>query len=106
MRHPLVDSQGNFGSPGNDPAAAMRYTESKMAPLAMEMVHDIDKETVDFTPNYDGRSEEPAIPARFPNLLTNGSAGIRWGWPQHPAAQPAGAQRRGAVGAGAPRRQP
>ncbi len=80
MRHPLVDSQGNFGSPGNDPAAAMRYTESKMAPLAMEMVRDIDKDTVDFTPNYDGRSEEPAIlPARFPNLLTNGSAGIAVG---------------------------
>ena len=80
MRHPLVDSQGNFGSPGNDPAAAMRYTECKMAPLAMEMVRDIDKDTVDFTPNYDGRSEEPAIlPSRFPNLLTNGSAGIAVG---------------------------
>jgi DNA gyrase subunit A len=80
MRAPLVDSQGNFGSPGNDPAAAMRYTECKMAPLAMEMVRDIDEETVDFTPNYDGRSQEPSIlPARFPNLLVNGSAGIAVG---------------------------
>ena len=80
MRAPLVDSQGNFGSPGNDPAAAMRYTECKMAPLAMEMVRDIDEDTVDFTPNYDGRSSEPVIlPARFPNLLVNGSAGIAVG---------------------------
>jgi DNA gyrase subunit A len=80
MRHPLVDGQGNFGSPGNDPAAAMRYTECRMAPLAMEMVRDIDKDTVDFNPNYDGRSEEPGIlPARFPNLLVNGSAGIAVG---------------------------
>jgi DNA gyrase subunit A len=80
MRAPLVDSQGNFGSPGNDPAAAMRYTECKMAPLAMEMVRGIDEETVDFVPNYDGRSEEPSIlPARFPNLLVNGSAGIAVG---------------------------
>jgi DNA gyrase subunit A len=80
MRNPLVDSQGNFGSPGNDPAAAMRYTECKMAPLAMEMVRDIDEDTVDFTPNYDGRSQEPSIlPARFPNLLVNGSAGIAVG---------------------------
>jgi DNA gyrase subunit A len=80
MRAPLVDSQGNFGSPGNDPAAAMRYTECKMAPLALEMVRDIDEDTVDFTPNYDGRSSEPVIlPARFPNLLVNGSAGIAVG---------------------------
>jgi DNA gyrase subunit A len=80
MRAPLVHSQGNFGSPGNDPAAAMRYTECKMAPLAMEMVRDIDEETVDFAPNYDGRSQEPVIlPARFPNLLVNGSAGIAVG---------------------------
>jgi DNA gyrase subunit A len=80
MRAPLVDSQGNFGSPGNDPAAAMRYTECKMAPLALEMVRDIDEDTVDFTPNYDGRSEEPVIlPSRFPNLLVNGSAGIAVG---------------------------
>jgi DNA gyrase subunit A len=80
MRAPLIHGQGNFGSPGNDPAAAMRYTECRMAPLAMEMVRDIDEETVDFQPNYDGRSEEPTIlPARFPNLLVNGSAGIAVG---------------------------
>src|SRR5262245_60527688 len=80
MRNPLINGQGNFGSPGNDPAAAMRYTECRMAPLAMEMVRDIDKDTVDFQPNYDGRSQEPTIlPARFPNLLVNGSAGIAVG---------------------------
>ena len=80
MRDPLVGGQGNFGSPGNDPAAAMRYTECKMAPLAMEMVRDIDEDTVDFRPNYDGRSSEPVLlPARFPNLLVNGSAGIAVG---------------------------
>jgi DNA gyrase subunit A len=80
MRHPLVDGQGNFGSAGNDPAAAMRYTECRMAPLALEMVRDIEQDTVDFNPNYDGRSEEPGIlPARFPNLLVNGSAGIAVG---------------------------
>ncbi len=80
MRAPLIHGQGNFGSPGNDPAAAMRYTECRMAPLAMEMVRDIEEDTVDFGPNYDGRSEEPQIlPARFPNLLVNGSAGIAVG---------------------------
>ncbi|MFM2437885.1 MAG: gyrase subunit, partial [Actinomycetota bacterium] len=80
MRYPLVDGQGNFGSPGNDPAAAHRYTECRMSPLAMEMVRDIDEETVDFTPNYDGRTMEPELlPARFPNLLANGSAGIAVG---------------------------
>ena len=80
MRMPLVDSNGNFGSPGNDPAAAMRYTECKLMPLSMEMVRDIDEETVDFTDNYDGRSQEPTVlPARFPNLLINGSAGIAVG---------------------------
>src|SRR5689334_10640625 len=80
MRYPLVDGQGNFGSPGNDPAAAMRYTECRMAPLAMEMVRDIDKDTVDFSPNYDGKTSEPDIlPSRFPNLLVNGSAGIAVG---------------------------
>src|SRR5262252_9403879 len=80
MRMPLVDRQGNFGSPGNDPAAAMRYTECRLAPLAMEMLRDIDKETVDFRPNYDGRSREPVVlPARFPNLLVNGSEGIAVG---------------------------
>ncbi|NUR10106.1 MAG: DNA gyrase subunit A [Nocardioidaceae bacterium] len=80
MRAPLVQGQGNFGSPGNDSAAAMRYTECRMDPLAMEMVRDIDKETVDFQPNYDGRSQEPIVlPSRFPNLLVNGSAGIAVG---------------------------
>ncbi|HUA40153.1 MAG TPA: DNA gyrase subunit A [Streptosporangiaceae bacterium] len=77
MRMPLIDGQGNFGSPGNDPPAAMRYTECRLSPLAMEMLRDIDKETVDFRPNYDGRSAEPVVlPARFPNLLVNGSEGI------------------------------
>ena len=80
MRHPLVSGQGNFGSPGDDPAAAMRYTECKMAPLAMEMVRDIDEDTVDFKPNYDNRETEPTVlPARFPNLLVNGSTGIAVG---------------------------
>lgn len=80
MRYPLVDGNGNFGSRGNDPAAAMRYTECRMAPLAMELLRDIDKETVDFTPNYDGRSQEPdVLPSRYPNLLVNGSAGIAVG---------------------------
>jgi DNA gyrase subunit A len=80
MRMPLVDPQGNFGSPGNDPAAAHRYTECRLAPLAMEMLRDIDKETVDFRPNYDGRSAEPVVlPSRFPNLLVNGSEGIAVG---------------------------
>ena len=80
MRMPLVDPNGNFGSPGNDPAAAMRYTEAKLQPLAMEMLRDIDEETVDFRPNYDGRSQEPVVlPSRFPNLLVNGSSGIAVG---------------------------
>lgn len=80
MRYPLALGQGNFGSPGNDGAAAPRYTETKMAPLAMEMVRDIDKETVDFQDNYDGKNQEPVIlPARFPNLLVNGSSGIAVG---------------------------
>jgi len=80
MRAPLVHGQGNFGSPGNDAAAAMRYTECRMAPLALEMVRDIERETVDFQPNYDGRSQEPMVlPARYPNLLVNGSAGIAVG---------------------------
>lgn len=80
MRYPLALGQGNFGSPGNDGAAAPRYTETKMAPLAMEMVRDIDEETVDFQDNYDGKNQEPKIlPARFPNLLVNGSSGIAVG---------------------------
>lgn len=80
MRAPMVLGQGNFGSPGNDGAAAMRYTECKLAPIAMEMVRDIEEETVDFKANYDGRSQEPVVlPARIPNLLINGSAGIAVG---------------------------
>ena len=80
LRAPLVHGQGNFGSPGNDAAAAMRYTECRMAPLALEMVRDIEQETVDFQPNYDGRSQEPTVlPSRFPNLLVNGSSGIAVG---------------------------
>ncbi|MDR1711074.1 MAG: DNA gyrase subunit A [Propionibacteriaceae bacterium] len=80
MRAPLVSGQGNFGSPGNDPAAAMRYTECKMAPLSMEMVRDITEDTVDFQPNYDNKDSEPTVlPARFPNLLVNGSTGIAVG---------------------------
>src|SRR5690625_7154162 len=74
-RYARVRGEGNFGSHGNDPAAAQRYTECKMAPLAMEMVRDIDKDTVDFGDNYDGRTQEPLVlPARFPNLLVNGSS--------------------------------
>ncbi|TGD13000.1 DNA gyrase subunit A [Brevibacterium sp. S111] len=80
MRYPLVAGQGNFGSPGDDGAAAPRYTECKMAPLAMEMVRDIEEGTVDFQDNYDGRNQEPMVlPSRFPNLLVNGSAGIAVG---------------------------
>jgi len=80
MRHPLVLGQGNFGSAGNQSAAAPRYTEAKMAPLALEMVRDIDKDTVDFQDNYDGRDQEPVVlPARIPNLLVNGSEGIAVG---------------------------
>ena len=80
MRYPLALGQGNFGSPGNDGAAAPRYTETKMAPIALEMVRDINEDTVDFQPNYDGKSLEPTVlPARIPNLLINGSSGIAVG---------------------------
>jgi len=80
LRYPLVDGNGNFGSPGNDPAAAMRYTEARLSHIAMEMMRDIDEDTVDFSPNYDGRSQEPnVLPSRLPNLLVNGSAGIAVG---------------------------
>ena len=80
LRYPLVQGQGNFGSPGNDSAAASRYTECRMASLAMEMVRDIDQDTVNFVPNYDGKNLEPTVlPARFPNLLVNGSSGIAVG---------------------------
>jgi len=80
LRYPLVQGQGNFGSPGNDSAAAARYTECRMASLAMEMVRDIDQDTVNFVPNYDGKNLEPTVlPSRFPNLLVNGSSGIAVG---------------------------
>ena len=80
MRSPLVDGQGNFGSVDDDPAAAMRYTEARLAPLAREMLRDLDADTVDFQPNYDGRKQEPVVlPARFPNLLVNGASGIAVG---------------------------
>src|ERR671921_184691 len=80
MRSPLVDGQGNFGSIDDDPAAAMRYTEARMAPIAREMLRDLDSDTVDFQPNYDGNENEPTVlPARFPNLLVNGSSGIAVG---------------------------
>jgi DNA gyrase subunit A len=80
LRYPLVDPQGNFGSVDGDPAGAMRYTEARLAPLAMELLRDIDKETVDFEPNFDGYEQEPVVlPARLPNLLVNGSAGIAVG---------------------------
>ncbi|GAB3819859.1 DNA gyrase subunit A [Micromonospora zhanjiangensis] len=80
LRYPLVDGNGNFGSPGNDPAAAMRYTECKLDPLAMEMLRDIDEDTVELQDNYDGRAKEPTIlPSRIPNLLVNGSEGIAVG---------------------------
>src|SRR4028118_65354 len=80
LRYPLVDGQGNFGSVDGDPAAAYRYTEAKLAPIATEMLADIDKDTVDFAPNFDDRLEEPRVlPARIPNLLVNGSSGIAVG---------------------------
>src|SRR5918912_1799678 len=80
MRYPLVDGQGNFGSIDDDPAAAMRYTEARMTRLAQEMLRDLDMDTVDFVPNYDGNKQEPLVlPSRFPNLLVNGSSGIAVG---------------------------
>jgi len=80
LRHPLVDGQGNFGSVDDDPAAAMRYTEARLDGIAREMLRDLDADTVDFQPNYDGEDSEPSVlPARFPNLLVNGSSGIAVG---------------------------
>src|SRR3989454_4475570 len=80
LRYPLVDGQGNFGSVDDDPAAAMRYTEARLAPIAREMLRDLDMDTVDFGPNYDGSRREPLVlPSRFPNLLVNGSSGIAVG---------------------------
>ena len=90
LRYPLVDGQGNFGSVDGDNAAAMRYTEIRMAKIAHELLADLDKETVDFGPNYDGSEREPLVlPAKFPNLLVNGSSGHRGRHgDQHSAAQP------------------
>src|SRR5436190_191428 len=80
LRYPLVEGQGNFGSVDPDPAAAMRYTEARLSRIATEMLRDLDADTVDFTPNYDGSQQEPLVlPARFPNLLVNGSSGIAVG---------------------------
>src|SRR6478672_9325844 len=80
LRYPLIDGQGNFGSVDGDPAAAMRYTEIRMARIASELLADLDKETVDFSPNYDESTQEPVVlPARIPNLLINGSSGIAVG---------------------------
>ena len=80
MRYLLVDGQGNFGSIDDDPAAAMRYTEARLAPIAREMLRDLDTDTVDFQPNYDGTEQRAVVlPARFPNLLVNGSSGIAVG---------------------------
>ena len=89
MRYMMVDGQGNFGSVDGDPPAAMRYTEVRMAKITQELLADIDQETVDFVPNYDGSEREPAVlPSRIPNLLVNGGTGIagRHG-DKHPAAQ-------------------
>jgi DNA gyrase subunit A len=81
MRYTLVDGQGNFGSVDDDPPAAMRYTEAKLDRLATEMLRDLDMDTVDFGPNYDGQHQEPLVmPARFPNLLVNGSSGSPSAW--------------------------
>ncbi|GAC1484610.1 MAG: DNA gyrase subunit A [Solirubrobacteraceae bacterium] len=96
MRYPLVDGQGNFGSVDDDPAAAMRYTEARLTRLSLEMLRDLDMDTVDFAPNYDGRKQEPLVlPARYPNLLVNGSAGIAVGMatniPPHNLAEVVGA---------------
>src|SRR2546421_309038 len=80
MRYPLVHGQGNFGSVDDDPAAAMRYTEARLSRIATEMLRDLDSDTVDFTPNYDGSTQEPLVlPSRFPNLLVNGASGIAVG---------------------------
>src|SRR3954449_11770708 len=80
LRYPLIDGQGNFGSIDGDPAAAMRYTEARLAPIARELLRDLDSDTVDFGPNYDGQEQEPLVlPARFPNLLVSGSSGIAVG---------------------------
>ena len=87
LRYPLVDGQGNFGSIDGDPAAAMRYTEARLAKIAHEMLADIDKDTVDFVPNYDENEQEPVVlPTRIPNLLVNGGTGIAFVRSQHDAS--------------------
>src|SRR5579871_29159 len=96
MRYPLILGQGNFGSQDDDPPAAMRYTEAKMAAIADELLRDIDKDTVDFNPNYDNQTTEPdVLPARLPNLLLNGASGIAVGMatniPPHNLRELAGA---------------
>ena len=98
LRYPLVDGQGNFGSIDDDPPAAMRYTEARLARLATEMLREIEADTVDFGPNYDESQQEPLVlPARFPNLLVNGAAGIAVGMatniPPHNLSEVAGAVR-------------
>jgi Type IIA topoisomerase (DNA gyrase/topo II, topoisomerase IV), A subunit len=104
LRYPLIDGHGNFGSPGNDPAAAMRYTECRLDPLSMEMLRDIDEETVDFMPNYDGKSQEPTVlPSRIPEPAGERLRGHRGRHGhQDPAAQPAGGGRWRAVVPGPP----
>ena len=104
LRYPLVDGQGNFGSIDGDPPAAMRYTEARMSSITDEVLADIEKETVDFVDNYDGRLRQPTVlPSRLPNLLVNGSSGIAVGHgDEHPAPQP----RRGLRRDHAPHRQP
>ncbi len=96
LRYPLVDGQGNFGSIDDDPAAAMRYTEARLARIATEMLRDIDSDTVDFGPNYDESQTEPLVmPSRFPNLLVNGASGIAVGMatniPPHNLSETVGA---------------
>ena len=97
MRNPLVDGQGNFGSVDDDPAAAMRYTEARLAPLAREMLRDLDEDTVDFQPNYDGRKQEPLVlPVALPEPAGQRRVGHRRRHGhEHPAAQPARDGRRG-----------
>ena len=105
MRYPLIDGQGNFGSPGNDPAAAMRYTECRLTPLAMEMLAGIDEETVDFQANYDGRTQEPRGPARAHPQPADQRLGRHRGrhGHEHAAAQPARGRRRRLLDARPPR---
>ena len=104
MRYPLVDGHGNFGSVDGDPPAAYRYTEARMGKMAGEMLHSIEKDTVDWSPNFDESRQEPKVlPSRFPNLLVNGSSGIAVGMATNiPPPQPAGSHRRGSVRAGRP----